>query len=113
MNKTIVYIDGFNLYYGLAKNTGYKWLDIIEFCKKVFPKNNIVKVKYFTALVDGDSDPNSPIRQQTYWNALESLYPGMIEIIKGHFRTDPKRRPIAFIQDKQRENIRLQKTASG
>ena len=25
--RTIAYIDGFNLYYGLLKGTPYKWLD--------------------------------------------------------------------------------------
>jgi len=25
--KTTIYIDGYNLYYGLVKNTQYKWLD--------------------------------------------------------------------------------------
>ncbi len=29
--KTIVYVDGFNLYYGVLKNTGYKWLDLERF----------------------------------------------------------------------------------
>ena len=27
--KTIVYIDGYNLYYGLLKGTAYKWLDLL------------------------------------------------------------------------------------
>jgi hypothetical protein len=26
--KTTIYIDGYNLYYGLIKNTKYKWLDL-------------------------------------------------------------------------------------
>jgi hypothetical protein len=29
------YVDGFNLYYGAAKNTPYKWLDIGELCRQL------------------------------------------------------------------------------
>jgi hypothetical protein len=27
--RTIVYVDGFNLYYGALKGTPYRWLDIL------------------------------------------------------------------------------------
>ncbi len=27
-NRSIVYIDGFNLYYGSVRGTSFKWLDI-------------------------------------------------------------------------------------
>jgi hypothetical protein len=30
MPKTIVYIDGFNLYYGLLRRSPYKWLDLVS-----------------------------------------------------------------------------------
>jgi len=26
--RTVIYIDGFNLYYGALRGTPYKWLDI-------------------------------------------------------------------------------------
>ena len=29
--KVIVYIDGFNLFYGMLKGTPYKWLDLEKF----------------------------------------------------------------------------------
>ena len=35
--RTIVYIDGFNLYYGLLRFTSYKWLDIVAFAKSLLP----------------------------------------------------------------------------
>ena len=35
--RTIVYIDGFNLYYGLLRFTSYKWLDIVAFAKALLP----------------------------------------------------------------------------
>ena len=33
MKRTIVYIDGFNLYYGLLRGTFAKWLDLVAFSK--------------------------------------------------------------------------------
>jgi uncharacterized LabA/DUF88 family protein len=82
--KTIVYVDGFNLYYGAVKGTAYKWLDILKLCQLLLPKNQIIKIKYFTAPVTArPSDPDQPNRQQMYLRALRTI-PGL-EIIYGHF----------------------------
>jgi len=82
--KTIVYVDGFNLYYGAVKGTPYKWLDILALCKFLLPKNRIVQIKYFTALVTArPNDPDQPNRQQLYLRALRTL--PALEIIYGHF----------------------------
>ena len=68
---THVYIDGFNLYYGLLKGTPYKWLDLERFCDQLLPKNTIRKIYYFTAKVDArPNDPDQPTRQQAYLSAL-------------------------------------------
>ena len=65
--KTYVYIDGFNLYYGAVKGTPYKWLDLLQMCRKLLPKNEIVKIKYYTAKVGvRPNDPDQPVRQQIY-----------------------------------------------
>ena len=34
MYRTRVYIDGFNLYYGMLKDTPYKWLDPVKFANE-------------------------------------------------------------------------------
>jgi uncharacterized LabA/DUF88 family protein len=82
--RTIVYVDGFNLYYGAVKGTPYKWLDILKLCQLLLPKNQIIKIKYFTALVTArPSDPDQPNRQQMYLRALRTI-PGL-DIIYGHF----------------------------
>jgi hypothetical protein len=60
LKNTFVYVDGFNLYYGAVKGTPYKWLDIHRLCQLLLPKNRILKLKYFTALMlarSGDPDP--------------------------------------------------------
>jgi uncharacterized LabA/DUF88 family protein len=82
--KTIVYVDGFNLYYGAVKRSPYKWLDISKLCQFLLPKNKIIKIKYFTALVTArPSDPDQPNRQLLYLRALRTI--PNLEIIYGHF----------------------------
>ncbi len=39
---TIVYIDGFNLYYGAVKDTSYKWLNLEGMCQRLLPKDKII-----------------------------------------------------------------------
>lgn len=65
--KTNVYIDGFNFYYGAVKGTAYKWLDFAALCRTLFPRNDLHRIRYFTAMVDSRSpDPQQQVRQQTY-----------------------------------------------
>lgn len=83
--KTILYIDGFNLYYSAVKDTPLKWLNPIALSARVFPQNQIVGVKYFTARVKPKPrDGQEPIRQQLYWRALRTL--PNLDIIEGDFR---------------------------
>jgi uncharacterized LabA/DUF88 family protein len=92
--KTIVYVDGFNLYYGAVKGTQYKWLNVLRMCQLLLPKNQIIKVKYFTALVTArPSDPDQPNRQQVFLRALRTI-PGL-EIILGHFLEHEVLMPLA------------------
>lgn len=91
--NTYVYVDGFNLYYGAVKGTPYKWLNILDLSQRLLPKNNIVKIKYFTALVTArPGDPDQPNRQQIYLRALRTL--PNLEIIYGHFLQHPVKMPL-------------------
>ena len=97
--RTIVYIDGFNLYYRLKEadhrgnevcHTGerrhYKWLDLGKLIECIL-KNpyEVVKIKYFTSLVKYmDDDPSKPVRQQTYMRAIRTI--GNLEIVRGNFK---------------------------
>jgi uncharacterized LabA/DUF88 family protein len=92
--KTIVYVDGFNLYYGAVKGTPYKWLDIHKLCQLLLPKNQITKIKYFTALVTArPNDVDQPNRQQIYLRALRTI--PNLEIILGHFLEHEIMMPVA------------------
>lgn len=86
LNRTIVYVDGFNLYYGALKGTPYKWLNLHKLCELYLkpPNYEIIKIYYFTAKVKGTpDDPDKPQRQWRYIRALQTL--PIIEIIDGHF----------------------------
>lgn len=85
MRRTAIYVDGFNLYYGSLKNTAYRWFDINAACSRVLHRDNqIVLIKYFTALVDGRIDPDGQRRQKIYLKALKAHIPHL-EIHYGHF----------------------------
>lgn len=88
--KTNVYIDGFNLYYGALKGTRYKWLDLSSLCDRLFPRNQISRIRYFTAIVDArPPDSQQPVRQQTYLRALHTI--PNLSVHLGIFRTRPVR----------------------
>ena len=90
MVRTYVYIDGFNLYHRLLQNSPHKWLNVKQLCEKLLkPVNQIISIKYFTDLVSGRSDPNQPIRQETYFRALKHYIPEL-SIYYGSFQTHPK-----------------------
>jgi hypothetical protein len=72
--KTIVYIDGFNLYYRCLKGTAHKWLDIAALSRVVLPKDcDIQAIQYYTARVSGRTDPEAPKRQHVYLRAISTL----------------------------------------
>jgi uncharacterized LabA/DUF88 family protein len=107
--KTIVYVDGFNLYYGAVKGTSHKWLNILKLCQSLLRKNKIIKIKYFTALVSArPGDPDQPNRQQMYLRALRTL--PNLEIIYGHFLEHEIMMPLAKPPAKGSKYVRVIKT---
>ncbi len=92
--KTIVYIDGFNLYYGCLKGSPYKWLNLLELSKFLLPKHKILKIKYFTAKVSPQPyNLDCHKRQYTYIRALQSL--DCCEIYYGFYLSNIKKAPLA------------------
>ena len=85
-NRTIVYVDGFNLYYGALKGTPYRWLDLGALCTRLLPSDHVVAIKYFTAqVVPRPGKPQTAQRQQVYLRALETV--PNLSIHYGHFLT--------------------------
>jgi hypothetical protein len=56
--RTIVYIDGFNLYYRLLKGTLHKWLDIAAMSAAALPSIcQIARINYYTHIFPAGSIP--------------------------------------------------------
>lgn len=92
--RTIVYVDGFNLYYRALRGTPHRWLDLRALSEAVLrPSNTVVAIRYFTADVSGKRDPGTPERQQAYLRALRRT-PGL-SVHKGHFLTSLKWAEVA------------------
>lgn len=72
--RTIVYIDGFNLYYRALKGTLHKWLDIAAMSRAVLPPDcQIEAINYYTAHISGRADRGAPQRQHAYLRAIATL----------------------------------------
>jgi hypothetical protein len=73
--RTIIYVDGFNLYWRLLeKRPALRWLNIKALAEKLLrPANIVTGVRYDTAHISGRGDPTAPARQQLYLDALRTL----------------------------------------
>lgn len=99
--KTIVYVDGFNLYYGSLRKTRYRWLNLETLCHNLMPKDNIVRIRYFTSLIKSNPhDPDQLRRQQIYLRALCTL--PIVTIHYGSFLAHIERKPLADSTDSSR-----------
>ncbi len=70
--KSIIYIDGFNFYYGmLHERPELKWLNFQRLAELLRPDDDILQVKLFTALVDSDKHLSEKRdRQRRLWKAF-------------------------------------------
>jgi hypothetical protein len=84
--EAIVYVDGFNLYYGSLKRTPYKWLDLERLCAGMLPNDRVIAIKYYTARISArPGKPSGPTDQQIYLRALRTI--PNLSITYGHFLT--------------------------
>jgi len=83
--RVIVYIDGFNLFFGL-KAKGWKrfyWLDMQLLAKNLLrPGQSLEKVWYFTADVRDGTDTH--LRQQIFLDALHT-HCSLLETVRGRY----------------------------
>ena len=88
MQRTIAYIDGYNLYYGLRSKKGWKrfyWLNLQELAQLFLkPHQSLVATKYFTTLVTTPADKKK--RQTVFIEALKTLNDFTIHY--GHYLED-------------------------
>ena len=112
MLRTNVYIDGFNLYYGALKNRPRaKWLDLSALCSILLTKNDVHRIRYFTARVQARSNsPNAPRHQAVYFRALRTI--PNLSIHFGHFLSHPVRLPLNSDPTRTVEVIRTEEKGS-
>lgn len=107
--KAYVYVDGLNLYYGAVKDTSYKWLNIAELCRLLLPNDQILQIKYYTAIVNArPDDPGAPTRQQFYLRALRTI--PNLSIYFGHFLTQKRWLPLVSPRKKGPKKVQVYKT---
>jgi len=97
--RTVVYVDGFNLYYRALRKSRHKWLNLQALCEAALPeKCAIAAIHYYTARVSGGRNPASPRDQNTYLKALATL--PNLHVHFGNFQVTttwmPLARPLQF-----------------
>jgi len=110
-HRAIVYVDGFNLYFGL-KSKGYKrfyWLDIQQLAEHILPADRVLAgVKYFTADIKAGTDKHR--RQQTFLDAL-ATHTTKLQIIRGRYlikkRQCHKCGNIAFVPEEKKTDVNI------
>ncbi len=101
LTRTVIYIDGYNLYYSRLKGTPYKWLDLAAlFRNRILlqqdPGAEVVAIKYFTAPVKASyaRHGEASVQAQTqYHRALQAHSPGLIQVIHGFHIFEPTSLP--------------------
>ena len=67
--RSIVYVDGFNFYYGMVRDTQWKWLNLQRYFELVRPDDDLQEIRYFTSEAVGEAR----VRQSVYLRALHTL----------------------------------------
>ncbi|ONI87292.1 NYN domain-containing protein [Saccharothrix sp. ALI-22-I] len=91
MTRVAVYVDGFNLYFGLRAKYGrkYHWLDLEALATSLLREGQtLASVNYFTARVRGDVDGGQ--RQSDYLDALGTAS-SRVTILDGRFQEKVRR----------------------
>ena len=86
MASVAAYIDGFNLYYGMKSKyrRKYMWLDPVDLIRRLRPKDDVVLVRYFTALVR--NDPAGAQNQLGYLDAIQAHNGSRLDVRMGRFK---------------------------
>jgi uncharacterized LabA/DUF88 family protein len=91
MHRVRVYIDGFNLYYGMHTAFGrrYLWLDVEALSGLLLrPRQCLDRVRYFTARISNDHAGEQ--RQDTYLQALRARST-CLDLVEGRFQQTRQR----------------------
>lgn len=92
MKRVIVYVDGFNLYFGLRSKhwRRYYWLDLVALGNALIkPDQTLEQVHYFTSRIRTNAHNGADVQRQTcYLEALSTL--PNLQTHYGHYLEKPK-----------------------
>lgn len=104
-----VYIDAFNLYYGCLRKSPHKWLDLLALSERLFPRDEIHRIRYFTAMISArPDDPQKPQRQQAYIRALGTI--PCLTVHLGRYTSNVTRMPIWPIPSSGAKTVQVLRT---
>ena len=129
--RAIVYIDGFNLFFGLKSSVSETvkskrlpkrcyWLDLQKIAQHLVQDRELVSVKYFTARIKGNDEKRQ--RQKTFLDAIQhycdklTIYEGrylLREMMCGRCRTVtkdilcPKCRFVNHLPEEKKSDVNL------
>ena len=89
MSRVIVYIDGFNLYFGMMDGgfRKYLWLDLAALSREIIASDQqLIATKYFTARVRASKQKK--LRQNTYLQAIGVS--GGVDVYLGRYQKKTK-----------------------
>jgi hypothetical protein len=68
LNRTAIYIDGYNLYYGRLLGTEYKWLDVVslfgQIIRSIEPASQVVAINWTRTYIRDDELKNALLPDQ-------------------------------------------------
>ena len=106
--RTVVCIDGLNLFQSRLSGTCYKWLDLWALINLLMTDSQptsmisqIQSVRFFTSpiMVSYATDPDSQRRQNVYHQALEHGPSGQVEVIQGKHVLETKKGKLSDSND--------------
>jgi uncharacterized LabA/DUF88 family protein len=93
--RTVVYVDGYNLYYGRLRGTPFKWLDLVLFFENLLSgrdqNERVERVNIFTApaLATFASHGAASVQAQSaYHRALQAKYGDRVGVVYGNHSFD-------------------------
>ncbi|MHC5066437.1 MAG: NYN domain-containing protein [Planctomycetota bacterium] len=84
--RSIIYIDGFNLYYSALLGKGKKWLDLERCFRNLRPHDEIQRIDYYSALKIGKEVRQ---RQMNYLEVLGAM--PLVNVVLGKFKRVDRR----------------------
>ena len=104
MKRIAIYIDGSNFYFSIKKRFSCK-VDIEKFCKKLAGNNNLVKINYYIAPIEQQTNHKMYAEQQSFFDKLREIKD--LKIIFGRLEKRKQDGSIYFIEKATDVNLAL------